>query len=240
MNKLLKINEVAKKYDTTKRTLRYYEEAGLLKAKRMDFSNYRYYDDGSLKRLEQILLLRKVGFKITEVKQILLSNDKNCVNTIFQNKLREMKLDIDNLVYFRKVIETIMKIKNEKGTENINLYELLKEQVYSNEKMERMIKMSEYIEDTIIVEFGIDVCKCCKELISGVKKLRPELQKEYKIEIPLVRIRDIDDLKADEYRILIKGITAQNGSLKGIDEDKWAGTILTDLKNAVVSNIKNI
>lgn len=37
MDKLMKINEVATKYDTTKRTLRYYEEIGLLKTEGMTF-----------------------------------------------------------------------------------------------------------------------------------------------------------------------------------------------------------
>lgn len=55
MSKLM-INQVAKIYHITKITLRYYEEIGLLTNVKKNYSNYRYYDDETLIRLEQILL----------------------------------------------------------------------------------------------------------------------------------------------------------------------------------------
>lgn len=54
MGKLQKIGELANKYDVTSRTLRYYEEMGLLNSTRVGESQYRYYDEKAVNRLQQI------------------------------------------------------------------------------------------------------------------------------------------------------------------------------------------
>ena len=240
MDKLMKINEVAAKYNITKRTLRYYEEIGLIKSKRDDLSNYRYYDNDALKRLEQILLLRELNFKLSEVREILLSDDYDAIKNIFIRRLDEIREDIEDLNYFEKVVASIIKIGQDQGIEKISFYEILKEQVYVNKKFERMIKMSQYVGDVIIIEFGIKVCDCCKELISGVKNLRVEFKNEFKKEIPLVRIRDIDGIGDYNYRILIKGIVVKAGSLENVSEKDKASVMLKSLKEAIISNIENI
>lgn len=240
MNKFMKINEVATKYKITKRTLRYYEEVGLIKSKRDEFSNYRYYNDSDLKRIEQILLLRELNFKLSEVKEILLSNDYDSIKNILVRRLNEIREDIKDLNYFEKVVESIIKICQECGMDNINFYELLKEQVYVNKKFERVIEMSQYVGEVIMVEFGIKVCGCCNELVSGVKSMRNELESEYKKKIPLVRIRDVEGLKDYEYRILIKGIIVKSGIIEDVPDKDKASVILNGLKDAVTNNLQNI
>ena len=60
MNHMLKIRDVAARYDITARTLRYYEDVGLITSVRSDDYAYRLYDEDAIKRLEQILILRKL------------------------------------------------------------------------------------------------------------------------------------------------------------------------------------
>jgi DNA-binding transcriptional MerR regulator len=45
MNDLIKIGEMSARYDISARTLRYYEEMGLLTSTRSDDYAYRMYDD---------------------------------------------------------------------------------------------------------------------------------------------------------------------------------------------------
>jgi len=61
MNDLIKIHEVSSKYDITARTLRYYEDMGLIVSARSADYAYRLYDETAIKRLEQILILRKLS-----------------------------------------------------------------------------------------------------------------------------------------------------------------------------------
>lgn len=240
MDKFIKINEVATKYHITKRALRYYEEIQLIKCIRDDTSNYRYYDDTALKRLEQIILLRGIGFSLSEIKEIFLTNNHVSINKIFHNKLLKIEDNINSLLYFKKVVSSIIKIYKEQGAEQVNFQEILKQQVYVNKRLERMIEMSQYVDEVIIVEFGENVCAICEKLINSVKQLRIELEDKYKEKIPLVRIRDIDDLNANEYRIVIKGVTVKNESLENIvDEDKTKKIIGT-LRTALIDNINTI
>ncbi|WP_313340027.1 MerR family transcriptional regulator [Sedimentibacter sp.] len=55
---------VSSKYDITARTLRYYEDMGLLYSTRSDDYAYRMYDKNAVRRLEQILILRKLNISI--------------------------------------------------------------------------------------------------------------------------------------------------------------------------------
>ena len=64
-----RIGELAKEYGVTLRTLRFYEDKGLLAPHRDGTT--RLYTRRDVARLKLILLGRKVGFSLREVKQIL-------------------------------------------------------------------------------------------------------------------------------------------------------------------------
>lgn len=75
---LVRIGEMAKQYDVTLRTLRFYEDKGLLSPKR-DGST-RLYTRRDRARLKLILFGRKVGFSLREVKQMIDLYDPNGTN----------------------------------------------------------------------------------------------------------------------------------------------------------------
>ncbi|HSU47497.1 MAG TPA: MerR family transcriptional regulator, partial [Arthrobacter sp.] len=55
------IQDVARLAGTTSRTLRHYDDIGLLKPSRVGSNGYRYYDGAALLQLQRILLLRELG-----------------------------------------------------------------------------------------------------------------------------------------------------------------------------------
>ena len=55
------INKLSKLASISSRTLRYYDEIGLLKPLKINSSGYRVYGENELKRLQQILFLRGSG-----------------------------------------------------------------------------------------------------------------------------------------------------------------------------------
>ena len=70
MPTLIKIKDITTKYDITARTLRYYEEMGLITSTRSDDYAYRMYDENTANRLEQILILRKLNISIKDIQRI--------------------------------------------------------------------------------------------------------------------------------------------------------------------------
>lgn len=65
------IQELAKLAATTSRTLRHYDELGLLQPRRIGHNGYRYYGEEELIRLQRILLLRELGLSLPEIGKIL-------------------------------------------------------------------------------------------------------------------------------------------------------------------------
>ena len=69
------IQEVAKAAHTTSRTLRHYDDIGLLPPSRVGLNGYRYYDDRALLRLQRVLLLRDLGLALEAIRQVVDSQD---------------------------------------------------------------------------------------------------------------------------------------------------------------------
>lgn len=74
-----RIGDIARKYGVTLRTLRFYEDKGLLSPKRE--GSTRLYSRREEARLKLILLGRKVGFSLRDVKQMLDLYDPTGANT---------------------------------------------------------------------------------------------------------------------------------------------------------------
>ena len=72
----MQINEFAKLVGVSVRTLHYYDEIGLLKPAFVDEQNgYRFYDEISLERMQEILFYRELDFELKSIAEILSSPD---------------------------------------------------------------------------------------------------------------------------------------------------------------------
>jgi DNA-binding transcriptional MerR regulator len=65
------IQDIARLAGTTSRTLRHYDDIGLLKPTRIGANGYRYYDRHALVRLQRILMLRELGLGLPAVADVL-------------------------------------------------------------------------------------------------------------------------------------------------------------------------
>jgi len=69
---MFKIGDFSKLSQVSVRTLRYYEEMGLLAPIEVDrFTSYRYYSVDQLPRLNRILALKDLGFSLEQIAQLL-------------------------------------------------------------------------------------------------------------------------------------------------------------------------
>ncbi|MGB1249826.1 MAG: MerR family transcriptional regulator [Candidatus Promineifilaceae bacterium] len=76
----LKISEFSRLGSVSVKTLRYYDEIGLLQPAAVDqWTKYRYYDAAQIMRLRRIMMFKQMGFALAEIGRILddgLDNDK--------------------------------------------------------------------------------------------------------------------------------------------------------------------
>ncbi|MFT4134890.1 MerR family transcriptional regulator [Microbacterium sp.] len=61
------IQQVARIAGTTSRTLRHYDDLGLVPPARIGSNGYRYYDEHALVRLQRVLLLRELGLGLPQI-----------------------------------------------------------------------------------------------------------------------------------------------------------------------------
>jgi DNA-binding transcriptional MerR regulator len=73
----MKIGEVAKQLGISTRTIRYYEEVGLMGGKRKDPGNIRIYGKEDVVRLKFILKLKELGISLKKMHEIAVNYELN-------------------------------------------------------------------------------------------------------------------------------------------------------------------
>ncbi|WP_431085729.1 MerR family transcriptional regulator [Paenibacillus sp. 8b26] len=115
LTQLRKISDVTLQYGVSSRTLRYYEEIGLMESTRESNTSKRFYTPEMLRKLEMILLLKQLQFSIKEIHAILKTDDMLMTIEVFAQKLRCVKNDIVNMMTLKKQLERILGFLRQKG-----------------------------------------------------------------------------------------------------------------------------
>lgn len=111
---MYKIGEFSKLIDLSIKTLRYYDEIGILSPKVIDkFTGYRYYNDDSILECEMIKLLKSVGFSLEEIRD----NKDNIDNNILISKQHEVLSEINNLKKRYNKLQKMINISKEEKIE---------------------------------------------------------------------------------------------------------------------------
>lgn len=99
---MYKIGEFANVVKSNIKTIRYYDEIDLLKPKVIDkFTSYRYYDEDNVREYYSIMLLKKLGFSLEEIK---LYKD-NLSDDIFLKQREKLLKDILDMKNTIKIID---------------------------------------------------------------------------------------------------------------------------------------
>ncbi|MGI5921090.1 MAG: MerR family transcriptional regulator [Syntrophomonadaceae bacterium] len=68
------------------RTLRYYDEIGLLKPARINTSGYRIYGQKEIDRLQQILFYRELGVNLEKIKEIVTASSFDAIKALQEHR----------------------------------------------------------------------------------------------------------------------------------------------------------
>lgn len=95
------------------RTLRYYDEIGILKPARINSSGYRIYGDSEINMLQQILFYREMGVALENIKEIITKPSFNKSEALNEHhkKLLEKREQLDMLIL--NVEKTIASMKGD-------------------------------------------------------------------------------------------------------------------------------
>jgi DNA-binding transcriptional MerR regulator len=118
------VQQLAKLSGVSSRTLRFYDEIGLLKpAYYGSDNNYRYYEIDQLLMLQQILFYRELGFPLADIGKIIGASDFDKIKALNSHKI----ILEQNINQTEKLINTIDKtlayLKGETTMRNVELFE---------------------------------------------------------------------------------------------------------------------
>jgi DNA-binding transcriptional MerR regulator len=118
---LTTISEISRELNLSTRTLRYYEQIGLIDSVKKDDYAYRTYDEATIKRLHQIIVLRKLRIPLKQIGVILQSENTAAIIDTFRQNLAEVDDEITALSSSREIISSFISRLNESVRSSVSV-----------------------------------------------------------------------------------------------------------------------
>ena len=132
------VKQIAKLAGVSARTLHYYDEIGLLKPASLGENGYRYYDEDSLLRLQQILIFRELDMPLEQIKRIMGRRDFDVI-TALQGHKQELRKRIAQMQRLISTVErTIRHLQGEEEMSEQELFEGFSEEQQAEYEKEAM------------------------------------------------------------------------------------------------------
>lgn len=144
------VKELTKLSGISGRTLRYYDKIGLLRPRKLSDAGYRIYSDQEIDRLQQILLYKRMGLKLEEIKSILTRNDFDLTTALEQHRKHLLIQQAELKLVIETVEKTLEGMKGKRKMGNNEKFKGLREQqVRENEVKYGKEIRAKYGEETI-------------------------------------------------------------------------------------------
>lgn len=134
------VNQVAKLSGVSVRTLRFYDEIGLLKPAFYGENGYRYYEKDQLLALQQILFYRELGIELAKIQKILANPHFDKASALRSHREQLAKEAERAQVLIRTIDKTLAHLEEDvpmKGDEMYLGFDPKKQAEYEREAIER-------------------------------------------------------------------------------------------------------
>ncbi|MFV0400814.1 MAG: MerR family transcriptional regulator [Oscillospiraceae bacterium] len=134
---LVRISYLSQRLGISSRSLRYYEQVGLIESVRLPDEKYRYYTPEMTARLGQIVVLRKMQIPIKDILRIFESEDMSVVVEAFVERIHAIDEEVTALSELRGIVNDFLQTMLKNGVSKISALPLLYEEMDRQlEKME--------------------------------------------------------------------------------------------------------
>lgn len=162
------------------RTLRYYDEIGLLKPLRISEAGYRYYGAKEVDLLQQILFYKERGFGLTTISDILYKSDFDRLTALYDH-LQELEKQQERIT---KLIDTVtITIESMKGKVNMSdnkKFEAFKNDMIKNNEETYGEEIREKYGDEKVDKSNRKMLKMTEEEYKHFKSLEQEIKDRLK------------------------------------------------------------
>ncbi|MBG9542861.1 MerR family transcriptional regulator [Cytobacillus firmus] len=144
------VQKLAQLAGVSSRTLRYYDEIGILKPARTNSSGYRIYGQKEVDRLQQILFYRELGISLDQIKDIITAPAFDAADALKEHRERllEKRKQLDLLI--TNVEKTIASAEGRTTMSDKEKFEgFKKKMIEDNEKQYGKEIREKYGEETV-------------------------------------------------------------------------------------------
>lgn len=144
------IKKLAELAGISARTLRYYDEIGLLKPSRISSAGYRIYGQKQVDLLQQIMFYKSMNMSLEDIKQTVQNPNYNITESLIEHhsKLLAQKEQLEKLILV--VEKTIASNKGEINMSNKEKFEAFKnEKIRANEEIYGKEIRAKYGDDSV-------------------------------------------------------------------------------------------
>lgn len=174
------VSELAKLSGVSRRTLHYYDSIDLLKPQSIKQNGYRVYTSKQIDTLQQILFYKELGFELSEIKTILLSDKFDYLKALLSqlDALKEKQKHINTLI--ENVTKTISSLKGETTMTDNEKFEGFKKSIINkNEKLYGREIRKKY-GDSTVDEFNLNIINMSKDSYENAEELSNRINDKLK------------------------------------------------------------
>lgn len=114
---MMLIHEIAKQLQISKRTVRHYEQIGLLEVKINEENGYRNYSEQQLKQLQEIVYYRSLNIALKDIRQLLQASNEQ-IKDFLQQHLKTLLVEQQQLTTIIQQVQTTIKVMEEDKMSN--------------------------------------------------------------------------------------------------------------------------
>ena len=249
---LQSISIISRQFNISVRTLRYYEQIGLINSTKKGDSAYRYYDGDTVRRLQQIIILRKLQIPVRQISVILNNPRAAMVIDIFKENISEIEKEMAALSTIKFILEKFVSEIEKITAVHLNL-DLLNE-----DSVQKLAESISLIPKNIKESFNMN------ELNQAAEQLNKQTEEEVKaVHLPPALIMENNNeftweqagskltrykfevVKFEPCRFIGKTVYARGFNLKGSaeifsslwEQSKWIFDILDNMKEYSIDEV---
>ena len=171
------IKKLSELSGVSRRTLRYYDEIGLLKPGEINSSGYRIYTQTEIDRLQQILFYRELGVNLKDIEKIINSEGFDELKAL-QEHHKELQLQKKQLILLINIVEKTIRSKERKITmRNEEKFEGFKKRLINENEEKYGQEIRELYGEEVIKKSNEKVKKMSKEEHERMTNIEDDLMR---------------------------------------------------------------
>lgn len=181
---MISIQQLTKETGVTVRTLRYYDERGLLKPSGKTEGGHRLYSEQDVMKLQQILFLKEMGFPLKEIIHMFATDEWNVKETL-EKQLRFVQEEQKKFQKMEKMLQAVVHSAEIEGDLDWNVMfeliqlsqqsprmrDLFQKQLFSEEEQQLLKKLPNMSEGNDNVKEWIFLLKEMRTLMHAGKNV---------------------------------------------------------------------